>query len=180
MTCPSPCYSAWAKVWASSTGTPRAWTFRSSAAAPSRPHQADRTKPTAITRAVADRLGLTLHIQETASPRKAWQNVVVALTAGRPVGLQLDSYHLDYFTTKVHFGAHFAALYGYDDTYAYLIDTAQQGGTVTTTLTSLGEWPTFRWRPTVCGIFVIVGDYPSLFDMQPPTLMAGGPVGSRS
>ncbi|MFE9204474.1 BtrH N-terminal domain-containing protein [Micromonospora sp. NPDC007230] len=101
------------------------------------PFLGGRTKPTAITRTVADRLGLTLHIQETASPRKAWQNVAAALTAGRPVGLRLDCYHLDYFTTKVHFGGHFAAMYGYDDTHAYLIDTAQQGGTVTTTLTSL-------------------------------------------
>jgi len=96
-----------------------------------------RTKPAAITRTVVDRLGLTLHVQETASPRKAWQNVAAALAAGRPVGLQLDCYHLDYFTAKVHFGGHFAAMYGYDDTLAYLIDTAQQGGTVTTTLASL-------------------------------------------
>ncbi|MFI0791775.1 BtrH N-terminal domain-containing protein [Micromonospora rubida] len=101
------------------------------------PFLGGRTKPTTITRTVADRLGLTLRIQETASPRKAWQNVATVLAAGRPVGLQLDSYHLDYFTTKVHFGAHFAAMYGYDDTHAYLIDTAQQGGTVATTLTSL-------------------------------------------
>ncbi|MFU8875771.1 BtrH N-terminal domain-containing protein [Micromonospora sp. SL4-19] len=101
------------------------------------PFLGGRTKPTAIIRTVADRLGLTLHIQETASPRKAWQNVAAALTAGRPIGLQLDSYHLDYFTTKVHFGAHFAAMYGYDDTHAYLIDTTEQGGTVTTTRTSL-------------------------------------------
>ncbi|SCF00683.1 Butirosin biosynthesis protein H, N-terminal [Micromonospora viridifaciens] len=101
------------------------------------PFLGGRSKPTTITRTVADRLGLTLHIQETASPRRAWQNVAAALAAGRPVGLQLDSYHLDYFTTKVHFGAHFVAMYGYDDTHAYLIDTAQQGGTVRTTLTSL-------------------------------------------
>jgi hypothetical protein len=101
------------------------------------PFLGGRTKPTAVTRTVADRLGLALHIQETGSPRKAWQNVDAALTAGRPAGLRLDSYHLDYFTTKVHFGAHFAAIYGYDDTHAYLIDTAQQGGAVTTTLTSL-------------------------------------------
>ncbi|WP_405102354.1 BtrH N-terminal domain-containing protein [Micromonospora sp. NBC_01412] len=101
------------------------------------PFLGGRSKPTSITRTVANRLGLTLRIQETASPRKAWQNVAAALAAGRPVGLQLDSYHLDYFTTKVHFGAHFAAMYGYDDTHAYLIDTAQQGGTVATTLTSL-------------------------------------------
>ena len=101
------------------------------------PFLGGRSKPTTITRTVADRLGLTLNIEETASPRKAWQNVTTALTAGHPVGLQLDSYHLDYFTTKVHFGAHFVALYGYDDTHAYLVDTDQQGGTVTTRLTSL-------------------------------------------
>ncbi|MGW9197641.1 BtrH N-terminal domain-containing protein [Micromonospora chersina] len=101
------------------------------------PFLGGRTKPTTITRTVADRLGLTLHIQETASPRRAWQNVAAALDAGRPVGLQLDCYHLDYFTTRVRFGGHFVAIYGYDDTHAYLIDTAQQGGAVTTTLTSL-------------------------------------------
>ncbi|MEJ3750497.1 BtrH N-terminal domain-containing protein [Actinomycetes bacterium KLBMP 9797] len=101
------------------------------------PFLGGRTKPTAITRTVADRLGLTLHIKETVSPGKAWQNVAAALTSGRPVGLQLDSYHLDYFTTRVHFGGHFVAMYGYDDTHAYLIDTAQQGGAVTTTLKGL-------------------------------------------
>jgi len=101
------------------------------------PFLGGRSKPTSITRTVAERLGLALHIQETSSPRKAWQNVVAAVTAGRPVGLQLDSYHLDYFTAKVHFGAHFVAMRGYDDTHAYLVDTAQQGGAVTTSLTSL-------------------------------------------
>ncbi|NUT93422.1 MAG: BtrH N-terminal domain-containing protein [Saccharothrix sp.] len=101
------------------------------------PFLGGRVKPGAITRTAADRLGLTLHVQETASPRKAWRNVAAALDAGRPVGLQLDSYHLDYFTTKVHFGGHFVAMRGYDDTHAHLVDTAQQGGTVTTTLASL-------------------------------------------
>ncbi|MEU5531440.1 BtrH N-terminal domain-containing protein [Micromonospora chersina] len=101
------------------------------------PFLGGRTKPATITRTVADRLGLTLHIQETASTRRAWQNVAAALDAGHPVGLQLDSYHLDYFTTRVRFGGHFVAMFGYDDTQAYLIDTAQQGGAVTTTLTSL-------------------------------------------
>ncbi|MCW3819874.1 BtrH N-terminal domain-containing protein [Micromonospora sp. DR5-3] len=103
------------------------------------PFLGGRTKPATITRTVADRLGLALHIQETASPRKAWQNVAAALTAGRPVGLQLDCYHLEYFTAKVHFGGHFVAMYGYDDTHAYLIDTAQQGGAVATTLASLAR-----------------------------------------
>ena len=101
------------------------------------PFLGGRTKPATITRTATDRLGLALHVQETASPAKAWRNVVAALDTGRPVGLQLDSYHLEYFTTKVHFGGHFVALYGYDDTHAHLIDTAQQGGAVTTTLTNL-------------------------------------------
>src|SRR5687768_4664749 len=103
------------------------------------PFLGGRVKPAAITRTATARLGLTLHVQETSSPRKAWQNVAAVLAAGRPVGLQLDSYHLDYFTAKVHFGGHFVAMYGYDDTHAHLIDTAQQGGAVTTTLTSLAR-----------------------------------------
>ncbi len=101
------------------------------------PFLGGRVKPAVLTATAAARLGMTLHVQETTSPRKAWQNVVAALSAGRPVGLQLDSFHLDHFTTKVHFGGHFVAMYGYDDSHAYLVDTAQQGGTVKTTLASL-------------------------------------------
>ncbi|GIH13913.1 BtrH N-terminal domain-containing protein [Rugosimonospora africana] len=103
------------------------------------PFLGGRTKPFTISRNLADRLGLTLHAEQTASPRRAWRNITAALDAGRPVGLQLDSYHLDYFATKVHFGGHFVAAYGYDDTHAYLIDTADQGGAVTTTLASLEQ-----------------------------------------
>lgn len=101
------------------------------------PFLGGRNKPTAITRNLAGRLGLTMHAKETTSVRTAWRNIAAQIDAGRPVGLQLDSYHLDYFTTKVHFGAHFVAMYGYDDTHAYLVDTAQQSGAVTTTLKSL-------------------------------------------
>ncbi|KJK48168.1 lantibiotic ABC transporter [Lentzea aerocolonigenes] len=101
------------------------------------PFLGGRVKPFALTRTAAERLGLTLHVQETSSSRKAWQNVETALSAGRPVGLQLDSYHLEYFTAKVHFGGHFVAMRGYDSTHAHLVDTAQQGGAVTTSLASL-------------------------------------------
>jgi hypothetical protein len=101
------------------------------------PFLGGRSKPGSIGRTLVDRLGLTLHAEETTSARKAWQNVAAHIDAGCPVGLQLDSYHLDYFSTKAHFGGHFVAMYGYDDTDAYLIDTAQQGGTVRTTLQSL-------------------------------------------
>ncbi|HEX8869582.1 MAG TPA: BtrH N-terminal domain-containing protein [Lentzea sp.] len=103
------------------------------------PFLGGRVKPFELTRTAAGHLGLTLDVQETTSPRKAWQNVETALAAGRPVGLQLDSYHLEYFTAKVHFGGHFVAMRGYDDTNAHLVDTAQQGGAVTTSLTSLAQ-----------------------------------------
>jgi hypothetical protein len=101
------------------------------------PFLGGRSKPMTITRTLADRLGLTLRVEETASPGKAWRNVTAALDAGRPVGLQLDCFHLDYFTTRTHFGGHVVAMYGYDETYAYLVDTAQQGGAVKTTVKSL-------------------------------------------
>ncbi|MGI5440963.1 BtrH N-terminal domain-containing protein [Streptomyces shenzhenensis] len=103
------------------------------------PFLGGRVKPFELTRNLATRLGLELLVQETVSPRRAWQNVVTPIDAGHPVGLQLDSYHLDYFGPKVHFGGHVVAMYGYDDRDAYLVDTAQQGGTVSTSLTSLAE-----------------------------------------
>ncbi|MFF3228590.1 BtrH N-terminal domain-containing protein [Nocardia suismassiliense] len=103
------------------------------------PFLGGRVKPFELTRNLVTRLGLELLVQETASPRKAWENVVDLLGAGHPVGLQLDSYYLDYFTSKVHFGGHVVAMYGYDDHAAFLVDTDQQGGTVSTTLTSLAQ-----------------------------------------
>ncbi|MFC9879144.1 BtrH N-terminal domain-containing protein [Streptomyces libani] len=103
------------------------------------PFLGGRVKPFELTRNLAAALGLELLIGETTSPRKAWQNVAAPLDAGRPVGLQLDSYHLDYFTTKVHFGGHVVAMYGYDDQDAYLVDTAPQGGAVSTSLAGLAR-----------------------------------------
>ncbi|MET9293625.1 BtrH N-terminal domain-containing protein [Streptomyces sp. NPDC003077] len=103
------------------------------------PFLGGRVKPFELTRNLATTLGLELLVQETTSPRKAWENVAAPIDAGHPVGLQLDSYYLDYFTSKVHFGGHVVAMYGYDDHDAYLVDTDQQGGTVTTSLTSLSQ-----------------------------------------
>ncbi|RSM57484.1 lantibiotic ABC transporter [Amycolatopsis sp. WAC 01376] len=101
------------------------------------PFLGGRSKPFEITRRLTDRLGLTLRVKETTSARTAWRNVAEEIDAGAPVGLQLDSYHLEYFTSKVHFGGHFAALYGYDEERAFLVDTAQQGGSVSASLESL-------------------------------------------
>ncbi|MFC8430765.1 BtrH N-terminal domain-containing protein [Streptomyces sp. NPDC057253] len=103
------------------------------------PFLGGRVKPFELSRNLADGLGLELSVRETASPRKGWADVVDAIGGGRPVGLQLDSFHLEYFTAKVHFGGHVVALYGYDDQVAQLVDTEQQGGAVTTSLGSLAE-----------------------------------------
>ncbi|MFC9618851.1 BtrH N-terminal domain-containing protein [Streptomyces sp. NPDC056930] len=103
------------------------------------PFLGGRVKPFDLTRNLATRLNLGLLVQETASPRRAWENVVAPIDAGHPVGLQLDSYYLDYFGSKVHFGGHVVAMYGYDDHDSYLVDTDQQGGAVSTSLTSLAQ-----------------------------------------
>ncbi|CAL9541998.1 hypothetical protein SUDANB108_04285 [Streptomyces sp. enrichment culture] len=103
------------------------------------PFLGGRVKPFELTRNLAAHLGLDLDVRETASARRGWENVTAAVDAGRPVGLQLDSYHLDYFTTEVHFGGHVVALYGYDEHRALLVDTEQQGGAVTTGLDGLAR-----------------------------------------
>lgn len=66
----------------------------------------------------------------------AWlhHEVLTPVDAGHPVGLQLDSYHLDSLGSKVHFGGRLVAMYGYADREAYLVDTDQQGGAVSTSL----------------------------------------------
>jgi hypothetical protein len=103
------------------------------------PFLGGRVKPFELTRNLATTLDLDLVVEETASPRKAWDNVAVRIDAGQPVGLQLDSYYLDYFSSKVHFGGHVVAMTGYDDQTAYLVDTEQQGGEVSISLARLAE-----------------------------------------
>jgi hypothetical protein len=53
--------------------------------------------------------------------------------------LKLDCYHLEYFSNPFHFAGHYAAIYGYDDQNAFLVDTRQQGGLVQTSLESLAK-----------------------------------------
>ncbi|MEU9172193.1 BtrH N-terminal domain-containing protein [Streptomyces sp. NPDC048420] len=103
------------------------------------PFLGGRVKPFELTRNLAGTLGLELDVRETGSARKGWADVVAGVESGRPVGLQLDSCHLDYFGAKVHFGGHVVALYGYDSHSAYLVDTDQQGGAVSTGLDSLAR-----------------------------------------
>ncbi|SDH20552.1 BtrH N-terminal domain-containing protein [Pseudonocardia oroxyli] len=103
------------------------------------PFLGGRVKPFALTRNLARRLGIGLRVAETTSARKAWEQVRSSIDDGVPVGLQLDSHDLEYFGSRVHFAGHVVALYGYDAARAHLVDTAQQGGAVSTSLESLAR-----------------------------------------
>ncbi|OSZ56951.1 lantibiotic ABC transporter [Streptomyces pharetrae CZA14] len=137
------------------------------------PFLGGRVKPFDLTRNLASALGLELEVQETASPRRAWENVAALIDAGRPVGLQLDSYHLEYFTSKVHFGGHVVAMYGYDDHDAYLVDTAQQGGAVSTSRAALAAARAARGPMTArhrSFTLTLLEDPPSLRDRVVPAV----------
>ena len=96
-----------------------------------------RVKPDKLTENIARNLNLKLEVRETSSAGKAWENVKECIDKDIPVGLKLDCYHLDYFTRKFHFAGHYVAVYGYDDDFAYLVDTKQQGSKVKTSLKNL-------------------------------------------
>jgi len=96
-----------------------------------------RVKPDVLTENICRNLNLKLEVTETSSTKKAWENAAKHLENGKAVGLKLDCYHLEYFTNKFHFAGHYAAMYGYDNEFAYLVDTDQQGGKVKTSLKSL-------------------------------------------
>jgi hypothetical protein len=96
-----------------------------------------RVKPDILTENICKNLNLKSEVTETSSKKKAWENVTKQIEQGKAVGLKLDCYHLEYFTNKFHFAGHYAAMYGYDNEFAYLVDTDQQGGKVKTSLKSL-------------------------------------------
>lgn len=96
-----------------------------------------RIKTDLLTQNIAKNLNLVLTVKETSSTQKAWDGVKEIIDRGQAVGLKLDCYHLQYFSRPFHFAGHYAAIYGYDDEYAFLVDTQQQGGQVKTSLKSL-------------------------------------------
>lgn len=98
-----------------------------------------RVKPDVLTENIARNLHLELTVSETASAQKAWDKVKELIDNGQVVGLKLDCFYLEYFFKPFHFAGHYAALYGYDNTNAFLVDTKQQGGQVKTSLTSLAR-----------------------------------------
>jgi len=96
-----------------------------------------RIKPDALTENIARNLSLELTVKETSSQQKAWDNVKELVDNGQIVGLKLDCFYLEYFSAPIHFAGHYVALLGYDNSFAYLVDTKQQGGEVKTSLKSL-------------------------------------------
>lgn len=96
-----------------------------------------RIKTDSLTKNICENLNLKLDIKETSSIKKAWENVKTHIDNGKAVGLKLDCYHLEYFTSKIHFAGHYASIYGYDDELAYLNDTNQQGRDARTSLENL-------------------------------------------
>ncbi len=96
-----------------------------------------RVKTDKLTENICRNLNLKLDVKETSSIKKAWQNIEKPLKENKAVGLKLDCYHLDYFTNKIHFAGHYATIYGFDEKFAYLNDTNQQGCKVKATLKNL-------------------------------------------
>lgn len=101
------------------------------------PFISGRVRPEIITKNLAGNLKLKLTVSETVSPDKAWSEVKKLIDNDQVVGLKLDCFYLEYFKRPYHFAEHFVAMYGYDDTDAFLIDTTQQAGKVKTSLKSL-------------------------------------------
>lgn len=93
------------------------------------PFVGGRTRPFALTTALCANLGIECAAEETTSRAKAWCALEEHLRNDQPVGLQLDCFHLEYFSNPVHFAGHFVAAYGFDDSDVLLVDTAQQGST---------------------------------------------------
>jgi hypothetical protein len=103
------------------------------------PFLGGRCKPDLLTENIVKNLNLSIEVSQTTSKSKAWDNVKAKIDNGIPVGLKLDCYYLEYFTQKIHFAGHYVTIYGYDDKFAYLIDTDQQGLDVKTSLLSLSD-----------------------------------------
>ena len=91
------------------------------------PFTGGRSKPFEITEKLCTNLGFKLTQKQTSSKKVALSSLQNLLSDNQCVGLQLDSYYLQYFKTRVHFAGHFVAAFGYDENQFYLVDTLQQG-----------------------------------------------------
>lgn len=78
--------------------------------------------PGRMAKNLGEALGPKLIIEETVSRSQARENLLRRLDSGKPYGLKLDGYYLEYVERKAHFNAYFVTACGYDDTNLYLVD----------------------------------------------------------
>jgi hypothetical protein len=101
------------------------------------PFVGGRCRPFALTETLCRNLKLELKASETSSKARAWAGLESAIARGVPVGLQLDCFHLEYFSRPVHFAGHFVAAHAIDERQVWVVDTAPQGSLQCTSRTSL-------------------------------------------
>jgi hypothetical protein len=131
-----------------------------------------RVKPDELTANIAKNLNLELSVKETSSRQKAWDSVKELIDGGQLVGLKLDCYYLEYFSRPFHFAGHYAALYGYDENNAYLVDTKQQGGKVTTSLASLALARSAKGPMASKNLYYTIQKKDKLFDLKTSIIVA--------
>jgi len=131
-----------------------------------------RIKTDLLTQNIAKNLNLDLKVKETSSTLKAWNEVKQLLDNGKIVGLKLDCYHLEYFSNPFHFAGHYAAIYGYDNETAFLIDTKQQGGQVKTSLKSLEKARAKKGPMSSKNLYYTLNNTNKKFDLNSAILTA--------
>jgi hypothetical protein len=85
-----------------------------------------RSKPFDLTRVLCLNANIDLDSRVTTSKNKAWKNISEFIDNEKPVGLQVDCYHLEHFKHSFHFAGHFITIYGYDQDYAFIYDTGKK------------------------------------------------------
>lgn len=90
-----------------------------------------RIGPAELSRNACAALGAELRESRAPDGEAARAEAVKLLEAGHVVGVSVDIFHLDYFSSRSHFSAHCIAVYGLDGSLAHVVDTGQQGGAQT-------------------------------------------------
>jgi hypothetical protein len=97
----------------------------------STPMLTGRIGPGLLSRNACSALGVELRESQAPDSDTARAAAAKLLESGHVVGMTVDIFYLDYFSSGSHFASHYIALYGLDDAVAYVVDTDQQGGTQT-------------------------------------------------
>ncbi|MFF2514918.1 BtrH N-terminal domain-containing protein [Streptomyces sp. NPDC058086] len=97
----------------------------------STPMLTGRIGPALLSRNACAALGVELRESRAPDAEAARAAAAKLLEAGHVVGMSVDIFYLDYFSSRSHFASHYIALYGLDDSLAHVVDTDQQGGVQT-------------------------------------------------